>query len=378
MRVGLALSGGGFRATVFHLGVLARLARGDMLEEVEFLSTVSGGSLCIALVFAAAGDRWPSSQDYLTTVLPRARELLTVRDLIRPLVWRKLRALVTTGTHSAADLGDLLRDQWSLDITLGQLPRRPWWILNATCHETGKRWRFDRASMGDYVFGYADAADFPLSHAVAASSAFPPIMGALTIDTHRYRWEDYDDAGRRQPVAPAHDRVHLWDGGLYDNLGIEALFKRIESPESSEADVDFLIVSDAAAPLPTAYTWSPWTWAVGWRLYSITGNQVQALRARWLLQHLTAKGSANGRYLQLGNSTRAILAASGAAPDGELDCLTDDEVDKARRMATTIRSVTADEYGRQFRHGYEVADATLHAYGRDRYALSPYSAVTWA
>ena len=52
MKIGLALSGGGFRATVFHLGVLARLAEDKRLEDVTALSTVSGGSLCIGLVYA--------------------------------------------------------------------------------------------------------------------------------------------------------------------------------------------------------------------------------------------------------------------------------------------------------------------------------------
>lgn len=44
-KVGLALSGGGFRASLFHLGVLARLAECDVLRSVEVLSTVSGGSI---------------------------------------------------------------------------------------------------------------------------------------------------------------------------------------------------------------------------------------------------------------------------------------------------------------------------------------------
>ena len=51
MKITLAL-GGGFRATVFHLGVLARLARENHMEDVILLSTVSGGSLCTGLVFA--------------------------------------------------------------------------------------------------------------------------------------------------------------------------------------------------------------------------------------------------------------------------------------------------------------------------------------
>ena len=47
--LGLALSGGGFRASFFHIGVLARLAELDLLRRVEALSTVSGGSIVGAL-----------------------------------------------------------------------------------------------------------------------------------------------------------------------------------------------------------------------------------------------------------------------------------------------------------------------------------------
>lgn len=44
-KIGLALSGGGFRASFFHIGVLARLAEIDALRHVDVLSTVSGGSI---------------------------------------------------------------------------------------------------------------------------------------------------------------------------------------------------------------------------------------------------------------------------------------------------------------------------------------------
>jgi NTE family protein len=62
MKLGIALSGGGFRATVFHLGSLARLAESGQLEDVTFLSTVSGGSLCIALVYALNNYQWPDQR----------------------------------------------------------------------------------------------------------------------------------------------------------------------------------------------------------------------------------------------------------------------------------------------------------------------------
>ncbi|MCI0733366.1 MAG: patatin-like phospholipase family protein, partial [Methylococcaceae bacterium] len=50
-KLGLALSGGGFRAALFHIGTLARLAELDLLRHVQVLSTVSGGSIIGAMYY---------------------------------------------------------------------------------------------------------------------------------------------------------------------------------------------------------------------------------------------------------------------------------------------------------------------------------------
>lgn len=82
-RIGLALSGGGVRAAVFHLGVLRHLAlRGD-LENVTQISTVSGGSLIVGAVFSHAGLRWPTSKQFLDEIYPELRSRLTGGDLSR-------------------------------------------------------------------------------------------------------------------------------------------------------------------------------------------------------------------------------------------------------------------------------------------------------
>ena len=83
MRIGLALSGGGIRATIFHLGALARLAQQSLIENITFLSTVSGGSLAVALVRACSGNGWPGSDTVLQHTIPRARRLLTAHGLDR-------------------------------------------------------------------------------------------------------------------------------------------------------------------------------------------------------------------------------------------------------------------------------------------------------
>jgi hypothetical protein len=57
-----------------------------MLEQIRFVSTVSGGSLGTGLVYSAAGNRWPTSKEYLEQLAPRARHLLTHTNVQRDLV----------------------------------------------------------------------------------------------------------------------------------------------------------------------------------------------------------------------------------------------------------------------------------------------------
>lgn len=91
-KIALALSGGGVRAMAFHSGVLRYLAEHGKLEAVSDISTVSGGSLLVGLVFARSGMVWPSSADYLAKVLPQVRQTLTTYNLqtraaVRLLCW---------------------------------------------------------------------------------------------------------------------------------------------------------------------------------------------------------------------------------------------------------------------------------------------------
>lgn len=169
MNIGLTLSGGGFRATIFHLGVLARLADENRLEEVTVLSTVSGGSLCGALVYTGNNFTWPTSQQFIDQVLPRARALLITQDLQLGFIWRALRSPLTLFEPRANLLSALLQERWGVTAKLASIPKLPRWLINATCYETGKNWRFESFRMGDYRFGYSNDTDIPVSDAVAAS-----------------------------------------------------------------------------------------------------------------------------------------------------------------------------------------------------------------
>jgi NTE family protein len=170
--IGLALSGGGVRATIFHLGVLARLARNGLLESVSFLSTVSGGSLVVGLIYCAAGYAWPSSEHYLSTIIDTIREWLTsstvqrayiLRSIVKP--WRLLRG-------RAHVFGEVMTRNWGIFGNLNALPSEPRWIINATCYETGKNWRFSQPRMGDYQAQYVLNPSFPLADSLLDSGVF--------------------------------------------------------------------------------------------------------------------------------------------------------------------------------------------------------------
>jgi NTE family protein len=391
MKIGLALSGGGFRATVFHLGVLARLAEKNRLEDVTFLSTVSGGSLCIGLVYASSDFGWPTSGDFIDKVVPKARELLTTQDLQSRLIWRVLRSPLSIFETRADDLSTLLKERWGVTVSLRDLPEHPRWMVNATCYETGKNWRFERFRMGDYVFGYTYDTNIPLSDALAASSGFPGLIGPLVLDTRPYSWFKYTDRGRgvkelmdpdshmtrkTEPTKAAYSKLHLWDGGVYDNLGLEGLHDFLEGWRE---DVDFLIASDASGRSgPEKY--SPGAKALLRIITGIMMDQVRSLRTRAVLERLINHKDP-GSFLQIGNTCRHVLGNAGRKKDEIArlcpQCLSDEEARRAEYMETTIGRLSQEDFERLFRHGFEVADYTLYAYHADQFNYIGYSSSRW-
>jgi NTE family protein len=387
MKIGLALSGGGFRAAGFHLGVLARLAEEKRLEDVTFLSTVSGGSLVTGLIYALNEFKWPTSQEYIQRIAPRAREIMTTVNLQAKLIGLAILPEGLFGTR-ADELSDLLREHWGVTANLSDLPEAPRWMINTTCYETGKNWRFERFRMGDYVFGYTyDTQSTPLSDAVAASAGFPGLIGPLVLDTGPYSWFKYTDRldGIQEPTAPEADamrqttptspafpKVHLWDGGVYDNHGLEALHDFVDGWREG---IDFLIVSDAAGrSKPEKYS------VLKAPLRIVTGvmmDQVRSLRARAIVERLkNHRDDSRGGFLQIGNTCGYVLDA--AEKDDEIptrcpDCLEWGDCESAATMGTEIRQLTPAESELLFRHGFEVADYTLYAYNDDEFGYVGYT-----
>ena len=366
MKISIAFSGGGVRATVFHLGVLARLARQNLLGKVEMVSSVSGGSLAAGLVLASAGYRWPSSEEYLHDIVPRCLSVLTSRNVQRTYVLNSLLLPWRLATGRASVLGDALESQWGIRGSLAELPVAPRWIINATCYQTGKNWRFQRDLMGDYQTKYVMDPKFRLSHALAASAAVPGLIGPLRLNSKRHQWSECHDDEWRE-IRPKYKHLHLWDGGVYDNLGVESLFK---PGQGLCGDTDFLIVCDASRPLSSETRqsrWRPGYLKASMRLVDIATDQVRSLRTRMLMEYFK-QNPGSGAYLRLGLATKKVYSRS---PSTGKPALTDDEVRRVSQIETTLRRLTHGEFSLLFRHGFEVADATLSTYGNQTLTKQP-------
>lgn len=368
-QIGLALSGGGVRATAFHFGMLARIAEDDLLESVSIISSVSGGTLAAGLIFQANDGDWPTSHQYKSQIMPELRRTLTTSTLQWSAAWRSMVLPWRLLRGRAHVLAQVLKSQWRITGSLQQLPESPRWIINATCFESGKNWRFSKLRMGDYITNYVVNPDFPIADAMAASAAVPGLIGPLKLRTAEHDWHAYQGNGQLEPVLPTESRFDLWDGGVYDNLGLEALHKPNGGLRSG---IDFLVVSDAAS----LFKFSPRRrWPKpghrAFRLVDIATDQTRALRARSVVADFQ-RFPDQGVYLRLGNTSEAIYeAAHRDSPQRPF--LDTDAVNQAATFGTTLRRLRPSEFELLARHGFEVADATLCSRQCARFAHRPYS-----
>lgn len=221
--IALALSGGGIRAALTGLGTLRLLCDVGRLGDVRHISSVSGGSIVAGLVAC----RWhrlradgfsPSAFDQ--HVMAPFLQLVIRRSMQRDLLIRSWRALAP-GTSRTDLFADLLASALFGQTQLHELPQGTWFEINAANLTAGTRFRFTQDLVGDYITGSApsDAAKLRVSDAVAWSCAVPGLFNSTVLSA--------------LPL-PCMERVgppELVDGGVYDNLGSDALKNRPEMPE---------------------------------------------------------------------------------------------------------------------------------------------------
>jgi NTE family protein len=291
--IGLCLSGGGYRAALFHLGALRRLDEFGILAKLKTISSVSGGSI-ISAHFATRLP-WPlvgPVPDWESRVAAPFRQF-TATNIRTPAL---AASLLPWKTGAGA-----LAQQYERHLTtlkLAALPDAPQFVFCATDLAFGANWVFEKDRIGDYEAGHGPpSAALSLALAVGASSCFPPVFKPLRLDLDPAKL-----AGGKVPQGAERDKcirgLALSDGGVYDNLGLEPVWKDHAVVLSSDGGALFGIGAD------TGFVWEVK------RYLAIPENQALAVRKRWLMANFLG-GIMEGTYWGIGGATSSYGSSAG-------------------------------------------------------------------
>jgi NTE family protein len=269
--IALTLSGGGYRAMVFHLGALMRLNETGYLKKLSRVSSVSGGSITAAML----GLHWKQLAFGSDHVATKLFELV-----IKP-IFEFAGVTIDEGSIVGGmlnpfksipdEIAEAYRKHLFARSTLQDLPsdnEGPRFVINATNVQTKVLWRFSKPYIADYRVGMLRNPETELAVAVGASSAFPPVLSPVRL---KFAPNSFDPttAGDLQREPYTTD-VFLTDGGVYDNLGLETAWK----------EYDTILISDGGGlagdePKPHA----DW-FQHARRILDVIDNQVGSLRKR--------------------------------------------------------------------------------------------------
>jgi NTE family protein len=307
VKIGVCLSGGGFRASFYALGVLRYLAEANLLDDVVGVSAVSGGSIAAAVLAdradALAAGGWTTSA-FLEHVDQPFRQVVTTENLRNRWLVRALGArLRGRRVGRGAVLGEVLADHLYRTRCVNDLPPGPQVILTTTDLASGRAFRIARDFIGSYDFGYVEPApaSIELGFAAAASAAVPALFPPASLETVGLGLKD----------APP--TLSLADGGVYDNLGLEWFQGWGSGRPASAVRPDFLIVANAGGLLKG--TTHPYGGVRGlFRSKDVQYSQTTKLRVRWFVRDLLA-GRERGIYLAIELDPRVYRLPNGTPVD---------------------------------------------------------------
>ncbi len=347
--VALCLSGGGYRAALFHLGALRRLNELGILTRIDTFTSVSGGSIVAAhLAALAARAPWPDPgtplADWERRVAAPFRAFTKHNVRTGPIVRRFLPWNLRHGSVGVEELAKQYERRLT-PVRFPDLPEHPRFVFCATDMTFGTNWVFDtRASggakgrLGDYQAGYArPLPDWPVARAVAASSCFPPVFAPLPVglDPKGFAGGAYRKPDRDALVAG----IRLSDGGVYDNMGLEPVWK----------DHRVVLVSDGGGVFDGAAD-RGLLWRVQ-RYTAIVERQSRGLRKRWLIAGFLS-GALEGTYWGIGGTTDHYQSPTPGYPAP----LVDDVVSEVR---TDLDAFSDAEIAVLENHGYLMAEAAI-------------------
>lgn len=355
----LCLSGGGTRAELFHVGAILRLNELGLLSKLNRVSSVSGGSIT-AGVLGLAWNRFSWSHGHVSEsslqelFVNPCRAFASTNVDVSAVGWGVLSPWSTINDEVAAAYDRVLFHGATLQDLPDEVPPggadpipAPRFVINATNVKTGSLWRFAKPYMADYRVGIVERPRVPLARAVAASSAFPPFLSPMHLSLdHLVFKPGIPDASTEESLRSLRGEAILSDGGIYDNLGLEPVWKRYET----------VLVSDGGRKMSDDL--SPATdWARhSRRLIDLLQHQVSNLRRRELIGAFTDPQSPRpGTYWGIQTDITKYPAGSKLPCDFR-------KTQSIANIETRLAALPERDQDRIINWGYAVCDAAIRSH----------------
>ena len=353
----LALSGGGFRATLFHLGALRRLNELGLISSAATISSVSGGSImaaCLADALLASPPTDGKPMANFDALVNKVHEV-TSYNLRRTILLKKLEP--QNWDDSLAELVARELEGHITSRTLPALPDKPRFVFVATDIAFGVDWIYAKDIAGDYQAGYKKSGlgSIKIAYAAAASACFPPIFAPLEPLIKGSELKGGYAKGSDADLC--RDRVRLSDGGVYDNMGLEPIWKNAETLLVSDAGGLFEFAADRGTVSDVK------------RYPDIMGNQARALRKRWLIASFVAaagpgKPGLKGTYWSTGSDRSRYI-------DGDKTGYSPEVARLIAQIRTDLDDFSLAEAAILENHGYFLADVALKVHVPKLYKKDP-------
>lgn len=351
--IGIALSGGGYRATLFALGAIWRLNELGILSKAKTLTSVSGGSITAGylahkwddLTFNHKNGVAENFKDVIADpLITFCSESIDVSSV--------LKGLVSFGET----IGDKVAKSYDKKLFKGKLlsdisQSAPLFIFYGTNFQTGSSIRFSQKYISDWRLGINYNVVIPLSKVVGISSAFPPVLSPVTLKTKAEDWKKTDLSSSHKSKQ-LKSKLLLTDGGLYDNLGLEALTK-------IDGEYSHVICCDAGAPFeikPKISTnWVNQTI----RMTDVMINQQRALRRRKLISDFTnLNNNFGGTYFGIGTTISDYNYKEAMTKGSQITT-------SLAKLPTRLKAFKKADIYRLINWGYAISDTAINRWSPD-------------
>lgn len=340
-QMALCLSGGGYRAMLFHLGTLIRLNEFGYLPKLDRVSSVSGGSITAGVLALHWNrlrfDAHGVAGNLFSEVIDPVRGMAGV-DVDSGSI---LKGILLPG--SISDRVEAAYDEHLFHkATLQDLPDNPRFVINATSLQSRSLFRFSKPYIWDWRVGKIENPTVTVAKAVAASSAFPPFLSPCELETQESDW--VPGSGADLDLPEYHCKVVLTDGGVYDNIGLETAWKSSGT----------ILVSDGGGttePDPDPDTdWARQTK----RVLDVVDFQVRNLRKRQLVDAYK-RGDKKGAYWSMRESIGEFKAPNTLPAPADVTLA-------LANTATRLTSLDSRLQERIINWGYAICDAAMRTW----------------